>query len=209
MVSQRVSPVAETLSWRAVARRAPPASRWRRSRCRRCLSAAHAGLRRARRARRRRPPTRYLRNRARRGRPSGWCMAIGCSARPSMRAGACRKCRRGRCRCRHRRRRQIAASDAALVRPPGSASRSGNSRMSANITSGSQPPQARAASAALPACEPPVKAKTRMPAACAASMPAGLSSMTRQSSRSDAHRWRRMQEEVGRRLAARDHGGAE
>jgi hypothetical protein len=65
-----------------------------------------------------------------------------------------------------------------LTLAPRPAIRSGNCSMSANIKSGSLD-ASRAFKAGLPACAPPVKAKTRMPAARAAATPAGLSSTTR------------------------------
>ena len=52
---------------------------------------------------------------------------------------------------------------------------------------------------------PPVKATTRIPPACAAVIPAGLSSTTRQADGRVAEGGGRVQEEVGRGLAVPDH----
>ena len=117
----------------------------------------------------------------------GWFMTIGCSARPSRRAAGVENARRGRCRCRHRRRRRSLRQSSDCSAPQAWRADRADCSMSSNIRSGCTRRKPRLQCRRLPACEPPVKAKTRMPAACAASMPAGLSSMTMQFCGRDAH----------------------
>ena len=85
---------------------------------------------------------------------------------------------------------------------------SGRRRISSKIASGFSGASC-ARSFAGAACDPPTKPKTRIPARCAASTPAGLSSITRHRDGSRRHRVGGVQEQIRRRLAASDRGGAE